>query len=739
MWPLVTLCLLFNPTNAQFAEIASIATSLLGSGLGPALGGAASAGSAASPALGALSQIGQLYQLAQGALQLTGTGVGVLNQASEGNWFPAVLEQASKNTKTLMGGAGGLGGPPNLGALGPGRTGVSGSAIGPEFGTGFPAPSIEDYTDNEDKSNKKTTKSPESLVDIDDNDFDELTSSTSHTASPTPTVPVTLFPDESNSVTEATTVQLKEIRIELPKGTDTDTDVDYIDRVTTDGDSRVQVTNKAKSTEDENLLAPDRASAAKTLNAKIRSGVPDLTRLIDVLRKSNLKEAEIMEIVSQVEGNDNNPPPPKIDFTSAVQNIPLKKHLNRERIVKASREINKNIGPHEKELESHINHFHQLPNPAASGTHSGVTPTTAPPSLTHFSQIPTHPNQQGFLGTNRLEREISAVPTGKAPLQVSPPPNPALLLPQAQFTPPPAYLFQHHWHNPQFPQPQLPAAPHSPQLYQPQANLAQPPAHAFAHPPFFHHLPYQPFHMQQQYTNQIQNPTVPAHIQSAPPPTQAPILQQQLQQVQNPQQFQPHLQLQQHQQGQLNPPYQGQQPHNSQQSQQNYHYSTQQQVTTSQQQPYRQFRQISGQAYQSQGVQTRPVVYTNQPAGTPAEYNRITHVALSAPIRRGDTVIAQGARSAHVAARAVHPGSAPANSGKTRGVGYSSRQRTERDSKAPPSANSVRSAEIVRSESTQGEQCQLRGSPLQHRSVWLTTLTSCSTNHSLTSSLCSSR
>ncbi|KAK6032905.1 hypothetical protein OSTOST_00917, partial [Ostertagia ostertagi] len=126
MWPLLIFFLFLHSTNGQFAEIASIATSLLGSGLGPALGGqmrerphclflliplhlntvylmmnvsAASAGSAAAPgALGALSQIGQLYQLAQGALQLTGTGVGVLNQASEGNWFPAALETASKNT-----------------------------------------------------------------------------------------------------------------------------------------------------------------------------------------------------------------------------------------------------------------------------------------------------------------------------------------------------------------------------------------------------------------------------------------------------------------------------------------------------------------------------------------------------------------------------------------------------------------------------------------------------------------
>lgn len=75
--------------------------------------GAAGAG-AAGQAGGAIAQIGQcklvltkkigfkiliVYQLAQGALQLTGTGVGVLNQASEGNWFPAVLEQTAKNSR----------------------------------------------------------------------------------------------------------------------------------------------------------------------------------------------------------------------------------------------------------------------------------------------------------------------------------------------------------------------------------------------------------------------------------------------------------------------------------------------------------------------------------------------------------------------------------------------------------------------------------------------------------------
>ncbi|CAK5055965.1 unnamed protein product [Meloidogyne enterolobii] len=48
--------------------------------VGLAIGTGASAGAGAA---GALGNIGQLYQLAQAALQLTGTGVGIANQASE--------------------------------------------------------------------------------------------------------------------------------------------------------------------------------------------------------------------------------------------------------------------------------------------------------------------------------------------------------------------------------------------------------------------------------------------------------------------------------------------------------------------------------------------------------------------------------------------------------------------------------------------------------------------------------
>ncbi|RCN24663.1 hypothetical protein ANCCAN_29636 [Ancylostoma caninum] len=132
-----------------------------------------------------------------------------------------------------MGGHG-FGAPPPLGSLGPTPTaGNSGSQIGPEFGTGFPAPNVEDYTDNTEKTEAKTTtKAPETLVNIDDNDFDELTSPSGPTAAPTPTVPATLFPEESNSVTEPTSAApLKEIRIELPKNTGENTDSDYIDQV----------------------------------------------------------------------------------------------------------------------------------------------------------------------------------------------------------------------------------------------------------------------------------------------------------------------------------------------------------------------------------------------------------------------------------------------------------------------------------------------------------------------------
>ncbi|GMR32624.1 hypothetical protein PMAYCL1PPCAC_02819, partial [Pristionchus mayeri] len=130
--PILLLSLQSSLIDAQFAELAGLATSFLGPGLGGALEGA-------SAGAGALGQIGQFYQLAQAGIGLAGTGVDVLNKASQGNWFPAVIEQA---TLVRLGGAlGALGGLPGLGGGG----GGGGTDIGSEFGKSYPAPTAEDY------------------------------------------------------------------------------------------------------------------------------------------------------------------------------------------------------------------------------------------------------------------------------------------------------------------------------------------------------------------------------------------------------------------------------------------------------------------------------------------------------------------------------------------------------------------------------------------------------------------
>uniref|UniRef100_A0A1I7XVF6 DM5 domain-containing protein n=1 Tax=Heterorhabditis bacteriophora TaxID=37862 RepID=A0A1I7XVF6_HETBA len=428
---LLLLFLIFYPTlsHAQFAEIASLATSLLGSGLGGALGGApalaglgASAGSAASQGGGALAQIGQLYQLAQGALQLTGTGVGVLNQASEGNWFPAALEQAAKNSKAL--GMGGLSGMPDLGALGGATRGTSGSQIGSEFGTGFPAPDIDDYNDNTDKETKANPKTPMGLVNIDDKDYDLVTSTTPNTTVTT-TVPITLFPDEnllsytnirkrivirkehfltilesqtdSNVVIDLTTQSpMKQIRIELPKRTNANTsELDYIDEVIAEGKSQVQITTKTKNDNDENLIKPDRTAAAPTLLTKTRS-IPSLAKLIDVLRKSSLKEAEIMEIITQVSTvpppihhyqlpehpltNARGPAPPTVDM---LQLSRMQREIGSVPVSKGTQIPHYQPPPQQYQQHVQQPYYNRMPQPQYHPTNyqpNRVPPSPFPPS-----------------------------------------------------------------------------------------------------------------------------------------------------------------------------------------------------------------------------------------------------------------------------------------------------------------------------------------------------------------------
>uniref|UniRef100_A0A0K0FTY8 Uncharacterized protein n=1 Tax=Strongyloides venezuelensis TaxID=75913 RepID=A0A0K0FTY8_STRVS len=88
-----------SDVHCQIAEIASLVTSILGgAGNGAAIGNVATAGAGAAKAIG---NLGALYQLAQSAMQLTGTGVGIANQASESQWFPIVVEQAAKNHRMM--------------------------------------------------------------------------------------------------------------------------------------------------------------------------------------------------------------------------------------------------------------------------------------------------------------------------------------------------------------------------------------------------------------------------------------------------------------------------------------------------------------------------------------------------------------------------------------------------------------------------------------------------------------
>ncbi|CAI5454643.1 unnamed protein product [Caenorhabditis angaria] len=423
---LILVSILVTTTNAQFGEIASLATSLLGSALGGgggigALAGAGAAGAgAASQAGGALAQIGQLYQLAQGALQLTGTGVGVLNQASEGNWFPAVLEQTAKSSQSLMrpGGAGGL----NLGALGPAPA-KPGAGLGPEFGTSFPAPNIDDYDEN-----AEIPGPPDGLIDIDSGDYEgEVVQATttlppaSTTISTTTTELVTLFPEDGEEVTpEPTTPTSRQIRIQLPdkngnSGVGTEEELDYEDLIKN---------SKSKTGTPEKVVLPtiDAESSEElkknviTHGTKTKPIVPKLDKLI----------------VSQVEGNKRIEKPPKYDFNSGVQNINEKKNEIRQKITDASRQINANLenqgNENRQTIESTVNELKVIPD--LSNT---VVPTLAPRVIAHtLPTIPRHIPQPRSVATPLAVPASAPAPAVAASTQV----QQATVAPQPQVAQP---------------------------------------------------------------------------------------------------------------------------------------------------------------------------------------------------------------------------------------------------------------------------------------------------------------
>ncbi|VDK68680.1 unnamed protein product [Onchocerca ochengi] len=128
MYSIVTVfILLAGQVNGQ-SELASLIGGTAGALAPNLLAGAAAANS--GPVSSLLSDIGTLYQLAQGALQLTGTGVNIINQASEGKWFNAAIKEARQTNRELQ------------------ERMLTGNGLEPDssqFGINFAAPSPEDY------------------------------------------------------------------------------------------------------------------------------------------------------------------------------------------------------------------------------------------------------------------------------------------------------------------------------------------------------------------------------------------------------------------------------------------------------------------------------------------------------------------------------------------------------------------------------------------------------------------
>uniref|UniRef100_A0AC35GLE9 Uncharacterized protein n=1 Tax=Panagrolaimus sp. PS1159 TaxID=55785 RepID=A0AC35GLE9_9BILA len=268
---------LFSINAAQFGEIASIVGSVLGggAGLGSAASGAAAAGSGAA---GALGNIGQLYQLAQTALSLTGTGVGILNQASESSWFPAAVEHAVKNNrdfqeKLLAGGAGT-----------PGAAGATSTKIGKEYGKNFEIEEGSEETETKSPSLEKELKeleNEENLTKIGKPSIEEvddfgrpINKAEGGLTGPIPT--------------PAPLLSKPKITVEIPQKVKKLDVKDYEELLGKMWPGEQEKESQFSTDEEENQSS---------------EMVPELQKLIHDLKKSNLSKTEFQEIVKQLESN----------------------------------------------------------------------------------------------------------------------------------------------------------------------------------------------------------------------------------------------------------------------------------------------------------------------------------------------------------------------------------------------------------------------------------------------------
>ncbi|KAL3990918.1 hypothetical protein ACH3XW_33775 [Acanthocheilonema viteae] len=219
---------LTRQVNGQYGELAS----LIGGALTPGI-----VGNGANGASDLLGNIGTLYKIAQGALQLTGTGVGILNQAAEGKWFNTILEEA-KN-----------------------------------FGINFPAPAPSDY------DHEEITKL-EGLIPFSANNI------TTETTKPTETSLITLFPEESG----VSSLMEKEDRSSINTIEDNETEevIDHSGNKENVGIKEFNEYDHVKEQTDKKLES-------------IEKKIPKLQRFIALLHESNITENDLNELTQLLE------------------------------------------------------------------------------------------------------------------------------------------------------------------------------------------------------------------------------------------------------------------------------------------------------------------------------------------------------------------------------------------------------------------------------------------------------
>uniref|UniRef100_A0A0N5AIX1 PAM2 domain-containing protein n=1 Tax=Syphacia muris TaxID=451379 RepID=A0A0N5AIX1_9BILA len=291
--------------TAAFSEIASVVSNILGTG-----------GNIAGSGAEALGGIGTLYQLAQTALQLTGTGVGILNQASEGKWFSDLTNNIVSNQREIQDRLLAKGASPDELA--------SGSLLSNKITGGFPASNYNRPRpeSGEEISVKELGQLGENFKPPDPEDYEELKNPDPEsliridkhaleipTSSPVPTTesePHTLFPDEETINQQKKDKKLVEsfgqpltLRLE-PVAIAAD---DYYTDVKSELYSEFDTDSSSISNVEE--IDVDEKKSKKNVTSSSQGNkndeVPtDVKEVVELIRKGDLNNQQIAEVLSEL-------------------------------------------------------------------------------------------------------------------------------------------------------------------------------------------------------------------------------------------------------------------------------------------------------------------------------------------------------------------------------------------------------------------------------------------------------